>query len=64
MTENYDLNKLNLIPGLSDKEAAEALKREGFNEIPSAKKRSFLAIAFGVVREPLPCYSSPAASST
>ena len=53
MTETYDLNKLEQISGLSDKEAAEALKRDGFNEIPSAKKRSFFSIAFGVVREPM-----------
>jgi Ca2+-transporting ATPase len=53
MTETYDLNKLNRIAGLSEKEAAATLKREGFNEIPSAKKRSFLSIAFSVVREPM-----------
>ncbi len=53
MDNIYDLNKLHLINGISEKEAAERLKREGFNEIPSAKKRSFLAIAFSVVREPM-----------
>jgi Ca2+-transporting ATPase len=53
MDEIYDLNKLHLISGLSEKEAAERLRRDGFNEIPSAKKRSFFAIAFDVVREPM-----------
>ena len=53
MTEIYDLNKLNRIAGLSEKEATERLRREGFNEIPSAKKRNFLAIAFSVIREPM-----------
>ncbi|MGD0780378.1 MAG: cation-translocating P-type ATPase [Dehalococcoidales bacterium] len=53
MKEIYDLNKLRLISGLSEKEAAERLRREGFNEIPSAKKRSFFAIAFDVLREPM-----------
>jgi Ca2+-transporting ATPase len=51
--ETYDLNKIDLIPGLSEQEAAAALKRDGYNEIPSAKKRSFLAIAFGVIKEPM-----------
>ncbi|MGD1118466.1 MAG: cation-translocating P-type ATPase [Dehalococcoidales bacterium] len=53
MTDTYDLNKLNLISGLSETEAAATLKREGFNEIPSARKRSIFAIAFGVIREPM-----------
>lgn len=41
------------ISGLSEREAAERLKREGYNEIPSTKQRSAFAIAFGVVREPM-----------
>jgi Ca2+-transporting ATPase len=53
MKEIYDLNKLHLISGLTEKEAAEKLRRDGFNEIPSAKKRTLLAIAFDVVREPM-----------
>jgi magnesium-transporting ATPase (P-type) len=36
--------------GLSEKEASERLIEEGFNEIPSAKKRSIFAITWGVVR--------------
>ena len=39
--------------GLSEKEASERLIEEGFNEIPSAKKRSIFAITWGVVREPM-----------
>ncbi len=39
--------------GLSDSEAAARLKAEGYNEIPSAKRRSFFAIAFDVLREPM-----------
>ena len=53
MADNFDLNNISSIPGLSEKEASNRLAREGFNEIPSAKRRSFLAIAFGVVREPM-----------
>jgi Ca2+-transporting ATPase len=53
MDEIYDLNKLNLISGISENEASARLKREGYNEIPSAKKRSLIAITFGVVREPM-----------
>jgi Ca2+-transporting ATPase len=53
MDEIYNLNKLHLISGLTEKEAAARLRREGYNEIPSAQKRSFLAIAFDVIREPM-----------
>lgn len=41
------------IRGLSESEVAERLKLEGFNELPSSKKRSVFAIAFGVVKEPM-----------
>src|SRR6266545_3361314 len=44
---------INAISGLSEQEAAERLRREGYNELPSSKKRSIFAIAFGVVREPM-----------
>jgi P-type Ca2+ transporter type 2C len=53
MVEKYDLNNTSGISGLSGKEAAERLANEGYNEIPSAKKRSFIAMAFGVLREPM-----------
>ncbi|MDH4233118.1 MAG: cation-translocating P-type ATPase [Nitrospirota bacterium] len=50
MLKEFDTNSL---PGLSEAEAAERLRKEGFNELPSAKKRGILAIAFDVVREPM-----------
>jgi len=39
--------------GLPNREAANRLKLEGYNEIPSAKKRSFLKIVIDVVTEPM-----------
>ncbi|HUJ18948.1 MAG TPA: cation-translocating P-type ATPase [Nitrospirota bacterium] len=39
--------------GLSESEAAARLQTEGYNEIPSAKKRSTIAIALEVAREPM-----------
>jgi Ca2+-transporting ATPase len=39
--------------GLSEIEAAERLRQEGYNELPSSKQRSIFAIAFSVVREPM-----------
>jgi Ca2+-transporting ATPase len=44
---------LNTVKGLSAEEAAQRLSAEGYNELPSTRRRSFLAIAFGVVREPM-----------
>ena len=41
------------VDGLSEREAAERLVREGPNELPSSKPRSPFAIAFEVVREPM-----------
>jgi Ca2+-transporting ATPase len=41
------------IKGLSRTEAAEKLKSEGYNELPSSKKRNILAIVFEVVKEPM-----------
>jgi len=40
-------------PGLSDLEASVRLQRDGYNELPSAKPRSLVAIAGEVVREPM-----------
>lgn len=40
-------------PGLSEKEAAERLVKEGSNELPSARRRTAFAIGLGVVREPM-----------
>src|SRR5207253_3009049 len=39
--------------GLAEAEAAHRLQAEGPNEIPSAKRRSILLIAWDVVREPM-----------
>lgn len=39
--------------GLSEQEAAYRLKREGYNELPSTKQRSILAIAKEVLTEPM-----------
>jgi Ca2+-transporting ATPase len=41
------------ISGLGEADASARLAREGPNELPAQKKRSLLAIAFGVVREPM-----------
>jgi Ca2+-transporting ATPase len=46
----FDITAIN---GLSEQEAAARLAREGFNELPSSKQRSIVAIAFDVVREPM-----------
>ncbi|MBM3133616.1 MAG: HAD-IC family P-type ATPase, partial [Chloroflexi bacterium] len=53
MSDSFDLNNLSTIPGLSEKEASARLVREGFNEIPSAIRRSFISIAYHVVCEPM-----------
>ena len=50
MSENITLGN---ISGLSEAEAALKLQEEGYNEIPSAKKRSILAIIFDVIKEPM-----------
>jgi Ca2+-transporting ATPase len=39
--------------GLSETEVVRRLRQEGYNEIPSAKQRSILAITWDVVREPM-----------
>jgi P-type Ca2+ transporter type 2C len=39
--------------GLSDDEAADRLRQDGYNELPSSKPRSLFAIALEVVREPM-----------
>ncbi len=41
------------ITGLSEAIAAERLKADGYNELPSSKRRSTFAIALEVVREPM-----------
>ena len=41
------------VQGLSEQEAAQRLKTDGYNELPSTKRKSVLAIAFEVMREPM-----------
>ncbi len=44
---------ISCFPGLTEAEASDRLKSEGYNELPTARKRTVLAIAFDVVREPM-----------
>jgi Ca2+-transporting ATPase len=39
--------------GISQKEAAEKLEKEGYNELPSSKPKSVFNIAISVVKEPM-----------
>lgn len=41
------------ISGLSGSEVTRRLKEDGYNELPSTKKRGFINILFDVVREPM-----------
>ncbi|MHB8895588.1 MAG: cation-translocating P-type ATPase [Candidatus Geothermincolia bacterium] len=41
------------IEGLSEDEVGRKLETEGYNEVPSARKRNILRIALDVVREPM-----------
>ncbi|MBE3559903.1 MAG: cation-translocating P-type ATPase [Ktedonobacteraceae bacterium] len=41
------------IRGLSASEVRERLQQDGYNELPSARKRSLLTIALDIVREPM-----------
>ncbi len=50
LVKGFDIHSM---IGLSEYEAAQRLKEEGYNELPSTKRRSLLAIAVGVVREPM-----------
>jgi Ca2+-transporting ATPase len=43
----------NSTTGLSAESAAERLKNEGYNELPSARPRKIWAIAFAVITEPM-----------
>jgi Ca2+-transporting ATPase len=47
---NIDINS---ISGISEAEAIQRLELEGYNELPSSKRRNVFAIAFEVVREPM-----------
>ncbi|MDD1753860.1 MAG: cation-translocating P-type ATPase [Methanotrichaceae archaeon] len=41
------------LKGLTEAEAAERIKRVGYNQLPTAKPRSVLAIALDVIKEPM-----------
>ena len=45
--------KIDPTAGLSTKEVHERLQNEGYNELPSTRRRSTLAIALAVAREPM-----------
>ena len=44
---------LNTWTGLSEQEAVVRLKREGYNELPSAQSRGLLSIAWGTIQDPI-----------
>jgi len=46
----FDIKK---ITGLSEGEAARRLMEEGYNELPSSRRRGILAITFEVLHEPM-----------
>jgi Ca2+-transporting ATPase len=50
LADEFDINTAK---GLSGVEATAILKDVGYNELPSAKPRSILAIAFEVIKEPM-----------
>ena len=50
MAKNFDIFAAK---GLSEAEAAKLLKDVGYNELPSSKPRTILAIAWEVVKEPM-----------
>lgn len=41
------------ISGLSEREAANRLRTEGYNELPSTRRRGIIAVVLEVVREPM-----------
>jgi len=47
---NIDVDALT---GITTNEAQEKLKRNGYNELPSSKKRSIFQIALSVIKEPI-----------
>ena len=50
LTNEIDISTLT---GLSEQEAAQKLKEEGYNELPTAKPRTALSIGLDVVKEPM-----------
>ncbi|MGE5296527.1 MAG: cation-transporting P-type ATPase, partial [Solirubrobacterales bacterium] len=50
MQSQFDVRQ---IPGLTASQAAQRLAEEGYNELPSSRRRNILAIALEVIREPM-----------
>jgi len=50
MTAKFDETN---IQGLTEQEALERLAEDGYNELPSAKKRTIFHILLEVIREPM-----------
>lgn len=50
MKSKFDVRQ---IPGLTQSQAAQRLAEEGYNELPSSRRRNILAIAVEVIREPM-----------
>ena len=50
MQQSFQTNR---IKGLTQKEVAEKLQKEGYNELPSSKPKNVFQIAVGVVKEPM-----------
>lgn len=50
MAHEFDLNQ---VRGISQEDAATRLTRDGFNELPAEKPRSFLKIAAGIFSDPI-----------
>lgn len=48
-----DFSQIKSLPYLSEATATERLKVEGYNELPSARRRNILAIIFAIVCEPM-----------
>ena len=44
---------IGFLKGLTEAEAAQRLKTEGYNELPSAKRKTGFRIAFEVLKEPM-----------
>lgn len=52
-SSNTQVFDINTITGLSEKEAAARLAKEGHNELPSTGRRGILKIVLEIVREPM-----------
>jgi P-type Ca2+ transporter type 2C len=50
MTADFDETNLQ---GLTEQEAFERLAQDGYNELPSSKKRSFFHLLWEIIREPM-----------